>query len=177
MLDRIHTRAGDGLMLTFPYVSGNDNVPATLEFWTAHVARDLLQLAVHFRALGILGEIPGGARYQGLDYGRGKDLPESAPPCFWLRPVDRQTRLNVLAECLRRLNAREVFTRIRETHDYRPQTLPGKWTAYLDRHAAIKGGLLTVVACCIDILVVEPGLEEIELRATWWQRWWAHTNE
>lgn len=176
MLDPIHTRAGGGLALTFPYVSENHDVPATLEFWMAHVARDLLQLAVHFRALGILGETPGGAGYRSLDYGRGKALPESDRPCFWLRNADRQTRLNVLAECLRRLDARGVFARIRETHGFCPLKLSDKWTAYLDRHGRIKGGLLTIVAYCIDVLVVEPGLEEIEQRAGWWQRWWSQTK-
>ena len=47
------------------------------------------------------------------------------------------------------------------------------WKALLDRWEAVENGLLSIVAACLDELIVKAGLTEIEEvdEPHWWQRW------
>ena len=158
-------------------VRETENLPTTLQFWMAQMARDLLRLGVYFRAAALMCQIPGGAQYRRLEYDDNEDRGpnEDEEPWLWVRRVDRGTASNVLAECLRRLGAVGVLKQIPEAKGYERQELSKEWQAYLDRHAKLKHGLLNVVAQCLDELIVRPGTEEIDIKphSTWWQRWWS----
>lgn len=168
----------DGLPVAFhPDVSSTTDLTLSLQFWMAYVARDLLRLGVYFRGVGVMCEIPGGARYRPLSYddANPNGLPEHDSPWYWLHGAQRETVLNVLAECLRRLDAPSVMKRVPGARLHRPQKLSDKWMAYLDRHAALEHGLLNVIAQCVDELIVRPAMAKIDAlpATTWWQRWWS----
>ncbi len=161
----------------FPEVRSSRNLPITLQFWTAYVARDLLQLAVFFRAVAIMLQVPGADRYEVLLYDdvnpdRGD---EKEDPAHWVGDADRDTVLNVLGECLRRLEAEGLIEQVPGATNFEREELSAEWRAYLDRQAATEHGLLNVVAECLDELIVRPGMAEIDDKpqATWWQQWWA----
>jgi hypothetical protein len=63
--------------------------------------------------------------------------------------------------------------------DHRPDDLSEEWTAYLDRHAEVKNGLLNVVAECLNKVIIEPELEAIDAGAqdTWWQQRWSYMEQ
>ncbi len=112
MLKAERVRVGRHADSFFTDVWSTHDLPRTLEFWIAYVARDLLKLGVYFRAAALLCEIPGGARYRPLSY---DDVdPEALPwddgPWHWVQGADRNTVCSVLAECLRRLNASAVLS-------------------------------------------------------------------
>lgn len=165
------------LVAFFTDVRSVENLPATLQFWMAYLARDLLRLGVFFRAAALMQQLPGGARYRSVVY---DDLDDNAPnededPRRWVRHADRCTTFNVLGECLRRLGAAGVMKQIPGGKDYEREELSAEWKEYLDRQAKIKCGLLNVIAECLDELIVRPGMAEIDAEPypTWWQRWWS----
>ncbi|MGD8454548.1 MAG: hypothetical protein PVJ57_22265 [Phycisphaerae bacterium] len=154
-----------------------DNLPTAMQFWMAQAAQHLLRLGVYFRAAVLLYQLPGAAHFRFFAYDdNDPDLPnEDEDPSHWLGHAERNTVFNVLAECLRRLGAPGVMKQVPGGKCYHREELSAEWRAYLDRHARIKHGLLRVVAECLDELMVQPGLKEIdtEPRPTWWQHWWS----
>ena len=161
----------------YAQVRSTEDLPTVLQFWMAHVARDLLRLGIYFQAAALMCQIPGGARYRRIFHDDVDDnLPKSdEDPWYWVRRVNRNTAFNVLAECLRRLGAAGVMKQVPAGKDYEPIELSAEWKDYLDRRAELKHGLLNVIAECLDELIVRPGMEEIDAEPypTWWQRWWA----
>ncbi len=161
----------------FPDVRSSKDLPVAIQFWTAYVARDLLQLGVFFRAMAIMLQVPGAGRYQMLLYDdvnpdRGD---EEEDPARWVGEAERDTVFNVLGECLRRLEVESLIEQVPGEADYERAELSDEWKEYLDRQGATEHGLLNVVAECLDELMVRPGMAEIDDKpqATWWQRWWA----
>ena len=152
-------------------VRGGKDLPIELQFWTAYVARDLLQLGVFFRAAAIMCQVPGGARYRFVLDGEDEDNLTAD----WVRGAEKNTLFNVLAECLRRLGAAEVMTQVLGGKSYLRKELSAEWKEFLDQRAEINDGLLNVVAECLDELIVRPGMAEIDVepRSTWWQKLWA----
>ena len=165
------------MVSSFPDVRSSKNLPLTLQFWTAYVARDLLQLGVFFRAAAIMCQVPGADRYEYVLYDdNDEDLPdEDENPQRWVGRADYNTAFNVLAECLRRTGAEDLVEQVPGAGGYTQKKLSDEWKEYLDRQAATENGLLNVVAECLDELIVRPGMEEIDdsSRPTWWQKWWA----
>lgn len=151
-------------------VSGSEPLPMIFSLWMAEVARDHLRLGVYFRAVGIMLQIPGAAKYQFVvDDGEAWDL---------IRKTDRNALFNVLAECLDRLGAKELIEQVPGAGDELagddpPRRLSRRWKKFLDRRARVRHGLLNVVAECLDALVVRPGIAEIEAAGEqpWWHRW------
>ena len=95
----------------FADVRDAENLPEVLEFWMAHVARDILRLGVFFRAAVLMCYIPGGMRYRQILY---EDTDDEKPneeddPRKWVGSVGRAVVFNVLGECLRRLGALHVM--------------------------------------------------------------------
>ncbi len=155
------------------------DLPLTLQFWMAYMARDMLQLGVFFRAAGIMLQLPGAAQYEFVDYDVLSDDPGSR-----MSPADKSTVFNILAECLRRLGgagAEALIEQVPGAADYQRVELSDEWKKYLDRQATIEHGLLNVVAACLDRLLVRPGMFQIdrapvkrkEPNPTWWERLWA----
>ena len=160
-----------------PDLRSSENLPVIIQFWTAYVARDLLQLGVFFRAASIMLQVPGAGRYKAINYDdQDPDLDdEEENPLRWVGDADQGTVYQVLAECLRRLEVEDLIEQVPGAADYERKELSGEWKEYLDRQAATEHGLLNVVAECLDELIVGPGMAEIDdkSRATWWQQWWA----
>ncbi len=158
-------------------VRSTEDLPETLQYWMAHMAREMLLLGVYFRAAALMSQIPGAARYRYVMYDdNDDDQPnDDEDPRRWVRRANRDTVCNVLAECLQRLGAAGVMKQIPEVKDYERIELSAEWKDYLDRQAKIKHGLLSVIAECLDELIVQPGMAEIDVEPypTWWQRWWA----
>ncbi|MGD8454018.1 MAG: hypothetical protein PVJ57_19565 [Phycisphaerae bacterium] len=165
----------------FARVLDAEDLPSMVQFWVAHVARDLLRLGVYFRAATLFQQVPGGPRYRTIIYDvAGPDgLDHEDHPYFWVKNANRKTVLDVLAECLRRLGAAGFMKRVPGGENHTPEELPDKWVAYVERHAAVKHGLLSLVGACLDELIVEAELAEIDdaPRAMWWQKWWARMND
>ncbi len=153
------------------------NLPEALQFWTAYVTRDLLQLGVFFRAAAIMLQVPGAARYEDVTY--DDQDPDSADadedPACWVEGTDWGTTFSVLAECLRRLEAEHLMEQVPGAAKYEREELSSEWKEYLDRRAATENGLLNVVAVCLDEVIIRPGMAEIDEKpqATWWQQWWS----
>ncbi len=154
-------------------VRAGNNLPIELQFWMASVARDLLQLGVFFRAAAIMCQVPGGARCQFVLDGEE----EENWTADWVVGAERNTLLDVLAECLRRLGAKSkpLMRQVLGREMHWEKGLPAKWKEFLDQRAKIEDGLLNVVAECLDELIVRPGVVEIDAvpRPTWWQKFWA----
>jgi len=177
MLESPTFKIDGNLVAFFTAVRSSEDLPSVLQFWMAYVARDLLRLGVFFRAAALMQQLPGGACYRPVPYDDNDDNApdEDEDPWQWVGRADRDTAFNVLAECLRRLGAAGVMNQIPGGKDYQREELSAEWKEYLDRHGKIKHGLLNVIAQCLDELVVQPGMEEIDAEPcpTWWQRWWS----
>jgi hypothetical protein len=158
---------GDKLVAVTLDVAGSYRLPMVFQYWMAEVARDHLRLGVYFGAMAIMLQIPGAAGYEWV---ADDDLGDAAYTLT--RASDRNTLLNVLAVCLERLRAKELIEQV-PAGDYYEEELPRKWKSLLNKLGKMENGLLTVVAQCLDALVVEPGLAEIEKAAEqpWWHRW------
>lgn len=161
----------------FTNVRSTEDLPETLQYWMAHMAREMLLLGVYFRAAVLMHQLPGAARYRFVMYDDNDDDQPNADenPWHWVRRADRDIVLNVLAECLQRLGAAGVMKQVPGGKDYERIELSAEWQDYLDRQAKIKHGLLSVIAECLDELIVRPGMAEIDVEPnpTWWQRWWS----
>ncbi len=70
-----HRHGREGRFLT--HVRETEDLPDVLQFWMAHMARDLLRLGVFFRAAALMCQIPGGARYRYVPHDdHDDDLPD-----------------------------------------------------------------------------------------------------
>ena len=138
------------------------------QFWMAELARDLLRLGVYFRAAGLMLQIPGGADYQWPGQERHKD-----PGDEFTRDDQSEIVLDVLATCLERLDASHLLEQVPGGAEYQPSELCGEQAVYVERMAHEENGLLSVVARCLDELVVRPGMAEVDAMTTapWWLRW------
>ncbi len=154
-----------------------EDLPILLQFWMVYVARDLLQLGVFFRAAAIMCQVPGAARYKYVVYDDlDDDLPDDdEDPHSWVGPADADTVFNVLADCLRRLDAGDLMEQVPGAADYKREELSDEWKEYLDNLNEIEHGLQNVVAECLDELIVRPGMAEIDLKPqrTWWEKLWS----
>ena len=161
----------DGKSYRFcPDLLSSEDLTVAFQFWTAHMARDLLQLGAFFRAGAIMLQVPGAGRYQFISHNQD----DGDDPVAWVEPADRVTLFNVLAECLRRLGAEVLMEQVPGGADYRQEELSDEWKQYLDRRAAVEQGLLNVVAACLEALIQMPGMAELnaEPHPTWWQKLW-----
>lgn len=181
MLDPVELEVRDRTWRFDASVRGTFPFARAFDFWMAYVARDLLRLGVYFRAQAIMIQIPGATNYQYLCHDSvAKDLPPGDDdPSEWLDGVDRGIVLSVLTECLHRLDAVHILEQIPEAKHIRPKELSAEWRDYLDREAKYECGLLNVVAECLDELIVQPGIVEIDCGPlpTWWQERWAQIRE
>ncbi len=161
----------------YPEVRSSKDLPLTLQFWMAYVARDLLQLGVLFRAAAIMCQVPGAGRYEVELFDDANDElgDQDEDPQCWVGGVERDTVFTVLAECLRRLGAADLMEQVPGAADYKREELSDEWKEYLDNLNEIEHGLQNVVAECLDELIVRPGMAEIdaEPRPSWWQKWWS----
>jgi hypothetical protein len=144
--------------------SGNYPLTRALEFWMAELAHEHLRLGVCFRALTIMLQIPGADEYT-WDAG-DVELP----------PVERANRsilTSVLVECLDRLRVKYLIRQLPEL-DYKPIDLPEEWQEIIEARAAFKNGLMTLIAQCLDELIVQPGHARIAEfgQQSWWHRMW-----
>lgn len=180
-LEPHYTSITDRLAETDCSVRATENLPATLAFRMAHIAREVLRLGVYLRGLGILAQIPGAADYRYLYHGDDEDdaPAEADEPNDWIQGANAGTVLGVLTECLRRLDAADVMKWIPEAKHIRPEELSTKWQRYLNREAKFECGLLNVVAECLDELLVRPGLAAIDRgpQTTWWENYWSRIED
>ena len=135
----------------------------------AEVARDYLRLGVFFRAVGIMLQVPGAARYAWVD--------DDNETWDLIKETDDNALINVLAECFDRLGGKQLIEQV-PGGDYNEEELPEEWTDLLNKQAGVKNGLLNVVAECLDALVVRPGMVEINaaVEQPWWLRWPVHNT-
>jgi hypothetical protein len=167
----------DGKVQSFyPELRSTKDLSVALQFWMAYVARDLLQLGVFFRAAAIMSQVPGVRQYAVVHYDDVNDDvgDDEEDPSQWVGEADRETVFNVLADCLRRVEAEDLIEQVPGAGDYEREELSDEWKEYLDRTAKIEHGVLNVVAECLDDLMVRPGIAEIGAasRPTWWQQLW-----
>ncbi len=165
MLDtQMHFTDGGKLRALTLDVAGSAPPAMVFQYWMAEVARDLLRLGIYFRGMAIMLQVPGAAEYEWL----GDD---DEPPELY-QAADRNTLLNVLADCLERLGVPHLMQQV-PAPDYEAAELPAAWKRLIARRVKLKNGLLTVVAECLDELVVRPGLAALdaETEQPWWKRW------
>ena len=162
---------GDEMLMLDLTVRGSDRLPMVFQFWLAEVARDHLRLAVYFRAVGIMLQVPGAAAYRCVceDDGLDDESWELA------RCSSRKTLVDVLAHCLDGLGAGDLIKQVPGGEDYPwgERELPDEWKALVEKSLRIENGLLNLIAGCLDELVVKPGMAEIDQggQRPWWQRW------
>ncbi|MCH8912898.1 MAG: hypothetical protein IIA33_04950 [Planctomycetes bacterium] len=137
-----------------------------LEIWMAEVSRDMLRLGVYFRALGIMLQIPGAPDYEWFSDADGEDQFETDD---LFNGSDENTLFTVLGEALERLGVGHLMEQLPEA-DYQAVELDDEWQAMLDRREKNKNGLLSLVADCLDRLIVDPGMAEIVQVPV--QPWW-----
>jgi hypothetical protein len=145
-------------------------LPMVFQFWAAELARDVLRLGVYFHAAAIFLQIPGASAFELVR----DDLYEEEQDIDYEGMIgtrNKHTLLDVLARCLDRLGAKSLMAQLTAERHIRGE-LPPEWTVVLERRAKIENGLLSVVADCLDALIVRPGMEEIEQadEPHWWHR-------
>ena len=150
-----------------------ENLPDAIEFWMAYVARDALRLGVFFRALAIMLQVPGGARFEYV-LSEDEDDDENSIR-VQIEDEKPEVLVPILAECLNRLKAPPgLLKQAIGGQRYRKRSLSAKWKAFIDRQSEVEHGLVNIVAECLEVLIVQPGLEEIDdwPDPTWWQACW-----
>ena len=147
-------------------VRGSDPITKMLQIWMAEVSRDMLRLGVYFRALGIMLQIPGAPDYEWFSDADGEDQNETD---MLLNGSDENTLFTVLADALERLGVGHLMEQLPEA-DYQAVELDDEWREMLDRREKNKNGLLSLVADCLDELIVDPGMAEIVQVPV--QPWW-----
>ncbi len=159
----VHIRVDGKLCPLHMYLSGSEPLAMVFQFWMGEVARDFLRLGVYFRAVGIMLQIPGAAKYEYVsDDSQAFELIEETKP---------NMLLNVLLECLDRLGVKELMEQV-PAPDYYEEELSEAWNTMLDEREKVNNGLLHTVAECLDELVVKPGMTEIAGadERHWWHR-------
>ena len=153
-----------------------ENIPATLQAWMAHLAREMLRLGVFFRAAAFMALVPGAAKYESIIYDdHNDDVPdEEHDPVEQLADAETHIVYAVLVECLRRLKAEDLIEKIPVTVK-RDERLSAEWVEFLDAQQHCEFAYQNVVAVCLNLLIVKPGMAEINQQgcATWWQKYWA----
>lgn len=149
-------------------VRGSGAIPKMFQMWMAELSRDMLRLGVYFRALGIMLQIPGAPDYEWFSDADGEDQFETD---MLFGSSNENTLSTVLAKSLERLGAGHLMEQMPDA-DYDAVELSDEWEAMLDRRERNKNGLLSLVADCLDLLIVEPGMAEIERagEVSWWHR-------
>lgn len=139
------------------------------QIWMAELSRDMLRLGVYFHALGIMLQIPGVADYE-WETDEDDENEYDEDPLFL--SADEDTVFTVLAEALERLGAGHLMAQLPDA-DCETVELDDEWTEMLDRRQEQENGLLSVVAVCLDRLIVDPGMAEIVRvpEQPWWNQW------
>ena len=119
--------------------------------------------------MGIMLQVPGTAEYGSLpdDDGEGPmDVHDL------LNASDENTLSSVLAECFDRLGVGHLMEQMPDA-DYVAVELDDEWQEMLDRRQKNKNGLLSLVADCLDRLIVDPGMTEIVQvpEQPWWNQY------
>ena len=82
----------------------NTDLPMALQFWTTALARSILRFGVFLRGASIMFQIPGGAKFDFVLNDEDEDEIST-----WVRDRSRKSLLNILADCLKRLEAPPVL--------------------------------------------------------------------
>ena len=138
--------------------------------WTAELARDVLRLGLYFHAVGVFLQIPGATEFKQMS-NRSLEEEEGFGRPRMLGRANRNTLLGVLANCLQRLEAESLMEQLAPGELFCPD-LPEEWTRLIERRAEIENGLLSLVAECLDSLIMSPGMKEIDQadELYWWHR-------
>ncbi len=149
-------------------VRGSAPIPKMFQIWMAELSRDMLRLGVYFRALGIMLQIPGAPDYEWFSDADGENQFDTDS---LFGSSNKSTLSTVLAESLERLGAGHLMEQMPEAQ-YDAVELSDEWQGMLDRRERNKNGLLSLVADCVDLLIVEPGMTGIQKAAevSWWNR-------
>lgn len=157
-----------------------EDIPATLQAWMAHLAREMLRLGVFFQAATIMAQVPGAHDYQYILYDNDDD---DVPDCEY-NPLDRLSGADpdliytILVECLKRLKAEHLIETLPIT-GHRCIRLSAEWVTFLDAQERHWHAYENVVAECLNMLIVKPGMDEINKQGetTWWQQYWANETQ
>ncbi|MCG8405566.1 MAG: hypothetical protein MI923_10255 [Phycisphaerales bacterium] len=153
-----------------------ENIPATMQAWMAHLAREMLRLGVFFQAATVMAQVPGAHDYKYIMY---NDDDDDVPDAVY-GTLDRLSRQSpdliytILVECLKRLEAEHVVKTL-PIVGRRCIRLSAEWVTFLDAQEVHWHAYENVVAECLSMLIVKPGMEEINRqgKTTWWQQCWA----
>lgn len=153
------------------YVGRSESSPMIFKFWAAELARDVLRLGVFFHAAGVFLQIPGAAEFEWVS---DEDFEEeqNIDSATMFGQANRNTLLAVLANCLERLGVQSLIEQVAPDACFCHE-LSAEWTFLIERRAKIDDGLLSLVADCLDQLLVTPGMHEIEKadEPYWWHRY------
>ncbi len=152
-MEEMDLRDAEGLFHVGLSVRGTDRLLRALQFWMVQFTREQQTLAVYFRAVALMLQLPGGARYE---YAKALDALDD------LRGVDRGTVLDLLAAALERLQAAELIRQVPGGRAHERRALSEELAGMLA--ARDRNGLLNVVAECLDYLIVRAGAAEIDAR-------------
>ena len=146
-----------------------ERVAMAFQFWMAELSRDVLRLGVHFRAVGVLLQVPGGAAFEYAD----DTFENESERLDLIGASDRDELLNVLADCFKRLGAADGLIAQVAGPNFKAYEPSEPWKKLLDKRAAVENGLLTLTAECLESLVIVPGMAEIHEadEPHWWHRW------
>ena len=163
--DNMQFRDGDEIYSLHLGVRASFPLTSIFKFWMAEVARDMLRLGVYFDALTVMMQVPGAAGYGWYSDNENKidDL---------IRESDRETVMDGLAACLDKVGAIHLMKQIPGWFaDGRDQP-PEPWRQLIQELAEEKHGLLNLIATCLDDLLVDPGMAEIDraVEVPWWHR-------
>ena len=138
----------------------SEPLPMVFRFWMTEMARDVLRLGVYFHAAAIFLQVPGAADYHAV---LDDEYEEKNGLCFDTLIDDsrKEILLAALANCLDRLGVKTLMTQVTDERQF-AESLPREWSALLERREQLENGLLSVVAGCLDALIVTPGMEEID---------------
>jgi len=151
LAEEMDLRDAEGLFHVGLSVRGTDRLLRVLQFWMVQFTREQQTLAVYFRAVAIMLQLPGGARYE---YAKALDALDD------LRGFDRGTVLDLLAAALERLRAGELIEQVPSGRDHKCRALSDELAGMLAGRD--HNGLLNVVAECLDYLIVRAGMAEID---------------
>lgn len=153
-----------------------EDIPYMFQAWMAHLAREQLRLGVFFRAAAIMAQVPGASEYEAITYNNhDNDVPDNEYcPHDRLFHVEPDIIYSILAECLERLKVGHLIHEVPVSLD-RYKQLPIEWIQFLDAQEDYEHAYQNVIAECLNMLIVKPGMTEINNQAqtTWWQQCWA----
>ena len=186
-MSKYHTNRDSHLLsLSGPYgfpatnVRFIENIPYMFQAWMAHLAREQLRLGVFFRAAAIMAQVPGASTYEAITYNNHDD----DVPDYEYCPLDRLINVepdiiySILAECLERLKVGHLIDEVPTTAS-RYRQLPVEWIQYLNAQEDYEHAYQNVIAECLNMLIVKPGMTELndQAQSTWWQECWAEETK